>query len=136
MANNTQNLRTPTTEEARAIGKKGGIASGEARRRKRNMKKTLEMLATLPFEIKDKSGNSIKAQLKAMGINEDDIDYEMAMNYSLFLTAIKGGKNQVSAATFIRDTLGEKPKETIEINKNTDETIKEVDEYLCKKKKN
>lgn len=131
---NEQNLRTPSTEEARAIGKKGGIASGEARRRKRNMKKTLEMLATLPFEIKDKNGNSIKAQLKSIGINEEDIDYEMAMNYSIFLTAIKGGKNQVSAATFIRDTLGEKPKDVVEVSKNTDETIKEVDEYLCKKK--
>ena len=32
---NLQNLRTPTTEEAREIGRKGGIASGEARRKKK-----------------------------------------------------------------------------------------------------
>lgn len=136
MANNEENLkpRQLTSEEAAEMGRKGGIASGEARRRKRVMKETLEMLATLPFEIKDKNGNSIKAQLKAMGISEEDIDYEMAMNYSIFLTAIKGGKNQVSAATFIRDTLGEKPKEVVEVSKTTDETIKEVEDYLSSKK--
>lgn len=137
MANNEDNLipnseRTP--EELREIARKGGIASGEARRRKRDMKKTLEMLATLPFNIKDKNGNSIKAQLQAMGINEEDIDYEMAMNYSIFLTAIKGGKNQVSAATFIRDTLGDKPIDKVELTKDTDETIKEVEDYLSSKK--
>ena len=133
---NEQNLRPAEYKLSLEEAKKGGIASGEARRRKRDMKKTLEMLATLPFNLKDKNGNSIKAQLQAMGISEEDIDYEMAMNYSVFLTAIKGGKNQVSAATFIRDTLGEKPKETIELNKAIDETINEVDDYLCKKKKN
>lgn len=139
MANNEENLipfNELTEEKQRELASKGGKASVEARRRKRDMKKTLEMLATLPFEIKDKNGNSIKAQLQAMGISEEDIDYEMAMNYSIFLTAIKGGKNQVSAATFIRDTLGEKPKEVVEVSKTTDETIKEVDDYLCKKKKN
>ena len=133
---NEQNLRTPTTEEAREIGRKGGIASGEARRRKRTMKKTIEMLAALPFDITTKDGKSLKEQLKILGINEDDIDYEMAMNYSVLLTAIKGGKNQVSAATFIRDTLGEKPAEKVELSNDVDKVINEVDDYLCKKKKN
>lgn len=32
---NLQNLRTPTSDEAREIGRKGGIASGEARRKKK-----------------------------------------------------------------------------------------------------
>jgi len=137
MANNTDNLipfNELTEEEQRALASKGGKASVEARRRKRDMKKTLEMLATLPFNLTDKNGNGIKKQLAALGINEEDIDYEMAMNYSIFLTAIKGGKNQVSAATFIRDTLGEKPKEVVEVSKTTDETIKEVENYLSSKK--
>ena len=33
---NLQNLRTPTSDEAREIGRKGGIASGEARRKKKS----------------------------------------------------------------------------------------------------
>lgn len=32
---NPENLRTPTASEAREIGRKGGVASGEARRRKK-----------------------------------------------------------------------------------------------------
>ena len=52
MANNIQNLkpRNLTTEEATEIGRKGGIASGEARRRKKSMKETLELFLSLPLE--------------------------------------------------------------------------------------
>lgn len=41
---NEQNLRVLTSEEAREIGKKGGIASGKARREKATMLSTLRML--------------------------------------------------------------------------------------------
>ena len=44
---NEQNLRVPTSEEAREIGRKGGIRSGEVRREKATMKKTLEMSHSL-----------------------------------------------------------------------------------------
>lgn len=41
---NVENLRVPTSQEARENGRKGGIASGIARREKATMKATLEML--------------------------------------------------------------------------------------------
>lgn len=41
---NEKNLVPLTTEKAREIGRKGGIASGEAKRRKKTMRETLEML--------------------------------------------------------------------------------------------
>lgn len=41
---NKGNLRVPTSEEARKIGRKGGIASGKARKEKATMKKTLEKM--------------------------------------------------------------------------------------------
>ena len=41
---NEENLRIPTSEEAREIGRKGGIASGKARREKATMLATLEKL--------------------------------------------------------------------------------------------
>ena len=41
---NEKNLVPLTTEKAREIGRKGGIRSGEVRREKATMKKTLEML--------------------------------------------------------------------------------------------
>lgn len=41
MVANKQNLRTPTTEEARRIGRKGGIASGKARKEKKLLAEVL-----------------------------------------------------------------------------------------------
>lgn len=38
---NEQNLRTPTSEEAREIGRKGGIASGKARKEKATLRAVL-----------------------------------------------------------------------------------------------
>ena len=40
---NAGNLRTPTTEEARKRGAKGGKASAEARRKRKAMKEQMEM---------------------------------------------------------------------------------------------
>ena len=48
MANDgIENLRTPSTEEAREIGRKGGIASGKARREKRDRKQIASELLDL-----------------------------------------------------------------------------------------
>ena len=41
------NLRTPSTAEARQIGAKGGKASAEARKRKKTMREVYESLRTL-----------------------------------------------------------------------------------------
>ena len=43
-------------EEAREMGKKGGIASGKARKEKATMKKTLEML----LDEKNKEGKTYR----------------------------------------------------------------------------
>ena len=56
MANN-DNLRTPTTDEAREIGRKGGIASGIARREKRDMAYFARLM--LDEVITDKKGNEL-----------------------------------------------------------------------------
>lgn len=49
MVANPQNLRVPTSEEARKNGKKGGIASGKARRAKRSMREYAQMYGELPL---------------------------------------------------------------------------------------
>ena len=45
-----ENLKTPTTAEARERGSLGGIASGKARREKKAMKETLETLLSMPLK--------------------------------------------------------------------------------------
>ena len=44
------NLKTPTAEEARRRGKSGGIASGKARREKKAMRETLELLLSMALK--------------------------------------------------------------------------------------
>lgn len=73
-------------EEARELGKKGGIASGEARRRKKTLKD--ELIALL--EIND---------------NQEKI------SLAVLRKALEG---DIQAFTTIRDTIGEKPKDKIE----------------------
>lgn len=100
-------------EEARELGKKGGIASGEARRRKRDIKDTLDLLLSKPFSLNTKGGKQVKQQLKELGIDATDIDNQTAMAYAMFMTAMSGGKSGVSAFNSIRDTLGERPVEEV-----------------------
>lgn len=131
---NLVSLADRTTEEVREIARKGGIASGEARRRKREIKESLDILLSLPFKIDGDAADAVRTQLNKLGVQEDEIDNQMAMAFSMFINSVGTGKNAVSAATFIRDTLGEKPKEKVELTNNIDESIAEMDAYLCKKK--
>lgn len=61
MANNEENIeranRERTSEEARENGRKGGIASGKARREKADLRKAVQ--AALDGEYKTKDGQTI-----------------------------------------------------------------------------
>lgn len=91
-----------TPEEA----SRGGKASGEARRRKRMIKDNIELLLSLPIK-----NDNMKKQLKALGIDDDEMTNQMAMTIAMWQKAIKG---DVSAFNTLRDTIGEKPKEVVE----------------------
>ncbi len=127
-------LNERTEAERKVLAQKAGKASGEARRRKRDLKNTLDILLSKPFNIKGKSYKSLVTKIKNLGIEENEIDNQTAMAFALFLASLNGGKNAVSAFNTIRDTLGEKPKENVEITGQLayEEAIKKVsdkDEY-------
>ena len=123
-----------TKEEQKKIATKGGIASGIARRRKRNMKDAIDMLLSNPCDLKSKDGKSIKQLAKQLGIKEEDVDNQMAMIISMFKVSMSGGKNSVSAATFLRDTVGEKPVEVVEMNASVNKVAQEIDDYVESRK--
>ena len=107
------NLRTPSTAEARAIGAKGGIASGKARREKKAMRETLEALLSMPMKGgKTADVEAIKnfAELKGKNITVQD-----AMVIAMLQKAMKGN---VTAAEWIRDTAGQKPVDNANVNVN------------------
>lgn len=87
---------------------KGGIASGEARRRKRDLRLALEML--LEKDFKDKGGNTITGA--------------EAVTAKLFEKAMKG---DVRAFETLRDTVGQKPVEKIMIAEVEQDVIDEVE---------
>ena len=84
---NEKNL-TPFSErsvsEAREAGSKGGKASGETRRRKKDMKQKMKALLELPAAANDRE------QLETLGISPDDMDNEMVLVMSMFLSAAQG----------------------------------------------
>lgn len=76
-------------EEAKKNGRKGGIASGKAKRRKKAVREVIEMLANQPL-TNDKLRKSIKGI--TAGVEEDDIDLLTAATMGLFQSAIKGNE--------------------------------------------
>lgn len=83
---NKKNLRTLTTSEAREIGRKGGIASGKARLRKKHGE---ELVRTI-LAMKEPDPKIIAA-LEAYGIDPKDITREVAMHARQIERAIKSG---------------------------------------------
>ena len=96
-------FRFRTGEQQVETARRGGIASGEARRRKKTMKETAKKL--LDMEIPD-AAKELKAKLKVMGISEEDFTYQSAVMVGILNQAMKGN---TKAAAFLRDTVGENP---------------------------
>lgn len=80
-----------TKEEAKQRGRRGGIASGKARRLKRSIRERLEALLSAKSE-------------------EADMDHADAIVLSLVKEATRGN---VQAFIAIRDSVGEKPTDKL-----------------------
>lgn len=102
---NEQNLKVPTSEQARENGRKGGKASAAARKRRKTLKEELLLLLS-------------------------DGDTQESVTIALVKKAIQG---DVKAFEVLRDTIGEKPVEevkqtqtVVDMSKFTTEQIKEM----------
>ncbi len=88
--------------EAREMGRKGGIASGAARRRKRALKEAADIYLALPVSDKRKWN-----RLARKGLDPGEIDNQMAMIVGLTEAATEGDSR---AGRLIVDILGEDGK--------------------------
>ena len=77
---NEQNLRPSEYKLSQEEAKRGGIRSGEVRREKATMKKTLEMLLDQVANIKDNENNLTYRQLTTVGLLKGAIEGK-AENY-------------------------------------------------------
>lgn len=107
-----------TQEEHKKDSRKGGIKSGEARRRKKEFKELFNML--LDAEIKDEKAKKI---LNKLGIEDEDKTNKMLLVATTFQKAVQG---DMRAFENIRDTAGEKPKE----NDTNEDVMKKLDKLL------
>lgn len=99
---NIENLKVPTSEEARINGRKGGIASGKARAEKKSLREKAKLLMSL--SIQDQK-ELLKA--KELGLNTEDVDIEM-MNLIHMLNIIKKENfNSVGAFNTLKDLTDE-----------------------------
>lgn len=97
-----------TREERRQSASKAGKASAK----KRQQNKTFKDLCDIFVDSKITSEEMIE-QMKKMGISDEDVSYKMAMVVSMVKEAVKGN---TKAFELIRDTLGEKPSENVNLN--------------------
>lgn len=92
-----------TKEEARELGRRGGKASGAARRRKRSLKEAADLFLSLPVEDKRRWNKLARRYL-----NEEDIDNQMAMVVALWDGAVSG---DARSAKVLIDLLGKDSEE-------------------------
>lgn len=136
------NLKVPTSEEARKYGKKGGVASGKARRKKANLRKAFETI--LQAEV---ASPNVKKQLEELGFDSTN---EMALAMVMMQKAMKGNVRafeQISRLTAIdtKDSLdkreqkeriealkleNQKRKATLEGNANSEDVMAEYFDKL------
>lgn len=86
-------------EEAVRAGRKGGIASGEARRKKKSMKESFEALFAM------QATDQMKQPFKKAGYDVEDLTNEQALVLSMTRRAIAGDARM---ASLIMDICGEK----------------------------
>lgn len=110
-------------ERAREIHSMGGIASGIAKRKKKLIKETLEMILCLP--IKDKR---VKDSLKRIGIVNDDMTQQTLMSLGVLKRAQTGDPY---AAAFIRDSIGQKEAEKLEVGRMAKDITEDIEQYIC-----
>lgn len=102
---NEQNLRPCEYKLTQEEQKRGGIASGKARREKKALKETLELL--LQQAVKDGNGKAVKNPIT----NEPE-DYQTRIVTKLVL---KAGKGDIDAIRLVQSMKGEE-KTNIKLN--------------------
>ena len=100
-----------TKEQLSEAGKKGGKASVEARRRRKELKETLEILLNMSLDKRRKNVDIEKIQAFA-DLKGKNVTVDEAMMIKLVQKALSGDLNSIS---MVRDTIGEKPSDRVEV---------------------
>lgn len=105
-----------TPEERAANGRKGGVKSGESKRRQKTFRDSVN--AILACQVQDPEQ---REALEALGIDPTMLNQIQIAVYG------KAAKGDVEAARFLRDTRGEKPRDGLDIAGDLDKPIASLD---------
>ena len=103
-------------EEGKAIMAAGGRASGVARRKRRTFRESLK--AILALDVNDPA---VKRELLDNGLDPT------ILNAISLGQAVQAQRGNTEAARFVRDTIGEKPREGLEIGNLDDRPLATLD---------
>ena len=93
--------------EARELGREGGRASGESRRRKKSLREAAELYLSLPV-----SDRRAWNKLSRDGVDPEDVDNQMAIIAGLTIKAVKG---DAKAAKLLFELVGDQSGESDEV---------------------
>lgn len=111
MADNLIPQSERTKAEQREIAKKGGVASGKARREKKAMKDTLNDLLSMP--LKSGKAADVESIKNLAALKGKNITVQEAIMLAQIQKAMKG---DTRAAEYVRDTIGQKPDNKMNID--------------------
>ena len=103
-------------EEVRAAGAAGGRKSGESRRKRKTFRESLLTILSMPVDDPE-----TYEALKKLGL---DGTFQSAIDLAQIRAAQKG---DTDASRFVRDTVGEKPREGLEIGNLADRPFETLD---------
>ena len=99
-----------TPEQRREYGRKGGLKNGENYKRRKELKETLNILLDMPLKTgRTTTVEKVQAFANLKGKN---ITVDQAMMVCLIQKALKGDLNAIA---MVRDTIGEKPSDKVEV---------------------
>ena len=102
---NEQNLRPPTSEEARERGRKGGKASGKKRQQNKTFKEIISKF--LDGQVSDER---LKQQMIEFGFADKEVSNKSCAVFALWKEAIKGNTKAFELL------IGEKPQDKLNIS--------------------
>ena len=108
-----------SAEEARESGRKGGVASGESRRKAKTLAEAMKRVAFLDLTEEERI-----EELKRMGVSDDDMTIAVASAMAVVKKAMSG---DVSAFNAIRDIIGEKPTDRTQADMDVRMKIEYID---------
>ena len=101
-----------TPEQLRENGRKGGLKKAENVRKRKELKETLDVLLNMALDGRRKTVDIEKIQSFAQ-LNGKNVTVDQAMMIKVVQRALKG---DLTAITMIRDTIGEKPTDKVDLD--------------------